>query len=364
MKKKSWYKLDNAAKIYPAISSEKRGSMFSLSAVLTESIDGEVLNEAVNIILERFPTFKVKLKRGVFWYYLEENRKPFYVSEEPANFLRFINENETNDYLFKVFYYNKKITLSIFHCLTDGTGGMEFLKALVFEYLVLKGKKIKSGNGLKTIYSPFTNDENNDHFLNAYDKSVGAPEKEKRAFQVTGTPNNYGCSITTISVSTQQLKSLAKSHNATITAYVCGLLMYSIYHGFIKDKKVKNKLIKILVPVNMRNFYKTNTVRNFALFTRPQHDFNSPITLEECINLCSEQIKTGASKENLDKLIYANVKKEKNWFMKFTPLFIKDIAIKIGYHFVGDILHTSIISNLGKVDLPDKLSKYIDEFIF
>lgn len=364
MKKRTWYKLDNAAKVYPPISSEKRGSMFSLSVVLHEQIDGETLNKAVNIILERFPTFKVRLKRGVFWYYLEENRKPFVVSEEPANFLAFINENKTNDYLFEVFYLNNKITLSIFHCLTDGTGGMEFLKALVYEYLILKDHKIKAGINLKTIYSPPTADENDDQFLKVYDKKIGKPEKEKIAFQISGTNHNTGCSITTGTVNVQEIKSLAKQYNTTITGYLCGLLMHCINESFVKNTKSINKLVKILIPVNMRKIYKSKTMRNFALFTRPQHNFKKQISLQECIKLCDQQIKDGTNKQNLDKLINSNVRIEKNIFLKIMPLFIKDIAIKIGYSFVGDRLHTSLLSNLGVVDLPDEFNQYIDKFIF
>lgn len=365
MKKKYWFKLDNAAKIYPPISNENRGSMFSLSAILKENIDGEILNQAVNVILDRFPTFKVRLKRGIFWYYLEENKKSFNVCEEPAYFLRFVNESENNNYLFRVFYYNKKITISIFHALTDGTGGMEFFKAIVFEYLILKGYKLKSEGSLKTINSPSTLAENEDHFLKAFDKRISKPPKEKKAFHIIGTAfSSDGIGITTGTVKVDSIKALAKKYNVTITTYICGLLMYCIYDAYIKGKKINNKLVKILIPVNMRKFYNTKTIRNFALFTRTNHDFADAISLDECIKICAEQLKTGLAKENLDKLIHSNVKIEKNWLLKIMPLFIKDLAMKIAYNFVGDALHTTTISNLGKVDMPKATIPYIDNFLF
>ena len=365
MKKKTWYKLDNAAKIFPPISNEKRGSMFSVSVLLKESIDGKILNDAVNIILERFPTFKVRLKRGVFWYYLEENNKPFIVEEEPDDFLSYINESKTNNYLFRVFYFNNKITLSIFHALTDANGGMEFLKALIYEYLVLKGYKIKSDGQLTTIYSPPTFDEKDDQFLKIYDKNAQKPNKENFAFRVSGTPlNRIGCCVTTGTVSVTELKKLAKQYNVTITAYLAGLLMYSIYTAFIKDKRVKNKLIKIVIPVNLRKFYSTKTMRNFILYTRPEHNFVSPISLEECIKTCSKQLIEGSKKESLDKILYSNVKIEKNWLLKIVPLFIKDIALNIGWAVKGDSLHTATLSNIGKVELPEEFNSFVDSFIF
>lgn len=366
MKKKTWYKLDNAAKIYPPVSSGRRSSVFGLSVILNEQIDKDILNDAVNVVLNRFPTFKVKLKRGIFWYYLEENKKPFYVEEEPPFFLQYINEQQNNDYIFKVFYLDNKITLAIFHALGDGTGGMEVLKAIIFEYLLLKGRKIKADNELKTIYSPVLDEESSDKFLQVYSKKLPKPEKEFPAFKINGTPFSvYGTGIITGKIKVEQIKNLAKEkHGVTITAFMVGLLMHLTYKNYIENQKVKNKNIRFLVPVNMRKFYPSNTVRNFALFTRPGHDYKNVITLEEAIQLASQQLKHGTKKEVLDCLVASHVKTEKNWLLKVAPLFIKDIAMQIAYNKVGDNLHTTTLSNLGTITLPDSVQKYVKEFIF
>lgn len=365
MKKKTWYRLDNAAKIYPPITNSRRANVFALSAVLTEKIDKETLNDAINVVLNRFPSIKVKLKRGIFWYYFEENKKPFYAKEEKPYFLEYINERENNDYLFKVLYRENKITLVIFHALCDGMGGLEVLKALIFEYLILKGNKIKACGELKTIYSPITNDELQDNFLKVFNKNAVKPQKETTAFKISETPfSNFGTGIIVAKMSLESLKKLAKEHNATITSFVAGLTMFYIYSNFIKNKNVKNKNIKILIPVNMRKFYKTQTVRNFALFTRPSYNFNKPLTLIECIEECTKQIKSGSEKNVLDTLIASHVKAEKNFALKIAPLFIKDLAMQLAYKFVGDNLHTTTISNLGNVTLPESVTKLVKEFIF
>lgn len=365
MKRKTWYRLDNAAKIYPPVSSNQRPSVFALSAILNKPIDKETLSDAVNVVLHRFPSFKVRLKRGIFWYYLEENKKPFFVEEEPPYFLQFINEQENNDYLFRVFYLGNKITLAIFHALTDGTGGMEVLKAIVFEYLLLKGHKIKADNQLKTIYSPVSDDETQDNFLQVFDKNTPKPPTEYPAFKLNGTPFHVmGAGIITGTVSTTALKALAKKHNATITAYITGLILYIIYQNHIKDKRVKNKNVRILVPVNMRKFYTSPTLRNFALFARPGLVFDKEFTLEQCIEECEKQLKQGTTKEVLDSYIAFHVKTEKSWFLKLAPLFIKDLAMKIAYTKVGDNLHTTTISNLGVISLPESVQKHVKNFLF
>lgn len=365
MKRKNWYPLDNAGKIYPPISNSRRASTFSLTAVLTEPVEKEILQQATNEILNRFVSFNVKLKRGIFWYYLEENNRPFTVEEEPPYFLKYIDQVENNGYLFRVYYKNNHITMTVFHPLADGAGALDVFKSLVFEYLLLKGKKVKSENKILTCYTPYTSDESNDGFIKLCDKSRLKPEKEKNAFKTDGTPFNYdGCGIITGNININQLKAECKKYDATVTAYLSGLYMHCVYEAFIKGQRVNNKLVKLLVPINMRKIYDTKTLRNFAMFCRLNHNFEEEISLEECIKTCKEQLKSGLDKEKLDAQAYSNVKSEKNIFLKIVPLFLKTLVLRLAYNVVGDNLHTANVSNLGVVDLPDSMKQYVTDFIF
>ena len=73
-------------------------------------------------------------------------------------------------------------------------------------------------------------------------------------------------------------------------------------------------------------------------------------------------MKEGLSKERLDALIHDNVKVEKNFFMKIVPLFIKDAVIRMVYNKVGENLQTGNISNIGIVELPQSMQKYVTDF--
>lgn len=365
MKKREWYRLDNAAKIYPAISSSRRGSMFSLIAKMTEDVDKDTLNEAVNIILSRFPTIDVKLTRGVFWYFLEKNNKPFYVSEVKPFFLRFIEDEENNDYLFRVCYENKNIYLTMFHCLSDGSGAMDIFKAIIFEYLTLLGYDVKSEECVISVDSPFTNNEAIDNFLSEYNKDAHTNKKEANSFKTDGTNFDYdGMGIITGKVKTSDIKKLCEKYGVTVTVYLSALYLYSFYQVYIRNKKEKNKLIKLLVPANMRKWYPSKTLRNFALFIRPGFDFSKPVTFDELVRECAEQIKEGLTKENFDNLIYSNVKLEKNFFIKIIPLSLKDFVMRKVYDNVGDNLHTANLSNLGLVTLPESVKKYVEDISF
>ena len=70
-----WHKLDNTANIFPVISGRKLSSVYRVSACLIEDIDKEILQKALVETLPYFSAFKVRLKRGLFWFYFETNNR-------------------------------------------------------------------------------------------------------------------------------------------------------------------------------------------------------------------------------------------------------------------------------------------------
>ena len=131
-----WYKLENAAKIFPPTSNKKDTKVFRFYVELFEEINPIFLQNALDETLEEFPLFKSTLKKGLFWYYLETTNIECKVEEEKNSPCDFI----TNDLLFIVSYFRKRINVEINHALTDGTGTLPFLKLLIPNYLIIKQK--------------------------------------------------------------------------------------------------------------------------------------------------------------------------------------------------------------------------------
>ena len=82
MTQKKWFRLDNSAKLYPFITTKDTQNLFRFTVELTNDIDAEILQNALDLTLKRFPSFAVRLRRGAFWYYLEENTKQLKVQPE------------------------------------------------------------------------------------------------------------------------------------------------------------------------------------------------------------------------------------------------------------------------------------------
>ena len=71
-----WDKLDNTAHLFPVIAREQMSNVYRISVTLTELIDPLLLQQALDLVLPRFDGFNLRLRRGVFWHYFEENGKP------------------------------------------------------------------------------------------------------------------------------------------------------------------------------------------------------------------------------------------------------------------------------------------------
>ena len=194
-----WRKLDNSAKIFPIDSDKNFSAVYRMSVLLTEDINPKILKDAVNKTLESFTSFKVCLKRGFFWYYLEENTKEIIIDEEKNYPCKYIDKNTNNGYLFKVTYYKNKINVDTFHSLTDGSSSIEFIKAIAYNYIDLAHPdETKNIPEMEVKQNIEVNDKNTeDSYMKNYQKSLKSPKGGKRAYILHGRRIPlYGVNVT------------------------------------------------------------------------------------------------------------------------------------------------------------------------
>ena len=129
-----WSRLDNAALIFPA--SKRRGwhKIFRLSADLAEPVDRDVMQSALEVTVKRFPLISSRLRAGAFWYYLEQTSAPEIIHDGYQPIMKH-SFGEVRKCAIRVLYYKNRVAIEFFHAVTDGTGGLIFLKSLLAEYL-------------------------------------------------------------------------------------------------------------------------------------------------------------------------------------------------------------------------------------
>lgn len=357
----SWFKLDNAAKIYPSLHTKNNTYTFRLTALFYDEIDKDLLQQALNLTLLRYKNFKVRLRKGLFWYYFESNDKDGIVESESPFIFQSLNEVQ-NDYLFQVSYFGKRISLEIFHAITDATGGSEFLKTLCYNYLTLKGINIINDGTIITSEVESTDAEMSDSFVETFKNNVEKIGKFPKVFLLNGDwCDNYRVEIINGTMDVCDLKTIAKRYNATITAYLTGVLLYSYYVN-TKEKNYKKLPLTVLIPVNARKMLGTNTLRNFMLYIRSSIDVKNEVTLEGSIQSVVNTLFNDLTEDYLQSILKLNVPIEKNMFVRLTPLFIKKFGIKLAFKIIGLNTATTCMSNLGEVKTPDVMKEYIDKF--
>lgn len=132
----------------------------------------------------------------------------------------------------------------------------------------------------------------------------------------------------------------------------------------VPDKK-KQKPVKIFVPVNLRNYFESSSMRNFVLYVTPGIDANmGDFTIDEIVNIVHHQMKLQLTEKHMRAKITTNVKAEKNRFLKVMPLIIKNIGMKAVFSMVGEKKTSITMSNLGAVKVPEQMSRFTERFDF
>ena len=363
-----WMRLDNAAKIYPAAKRRNWNNFFRISATLTEPIDTAVLASALDVTARRFPSIAVRLRRGVFWYYLEEIPKTPSIQPEKSCPLAHAPFHEVRQCAFRVLVYKNRVAVEFFHALTDGTGALVFVKTLLAEYLSEKyGLSVPAEKGVRGRLEEPSPEELEDSFAR-YAGDVTASRAESTAYHLSGTPERDGYkNLVTMMIPAEKLRACAKEHGVSVTELLCAAMMQAI--GELQAEKVPNvrhrKPVKVLIPVNLRNLFPSRSLRNFASYITPEIDPRmGDCSFSELCSLVHHKMGLENNRRTMRAKFAANVASERSPILRVMPLFIKNIAMKAVFDAVGECKSCLCLSNLGRVELPEVMVPYVQRMDF
>ncbi len=361
-RKANWYKLDNAAKIIPSTAKGANTRVFRLTCELKEPVNQEILQRALDETIEEFPFFNCVLHRGVFWYYLEDSDLRAIVEQEhsPACLPLYIPGKK--NLLYRVNYFNKRINLEMFHVLADGTGAFMFFKNLVTRYLQIKhdlSKDIKPADDFSL------EEKNVDAFTDNYSKGKGLKQlnemRSVKAYQVSGElDDNLLPHLLEGTVSAGQFLELAHKYETTVGVLCVALYIKAVIQGMSRHQKKRH--IVVSVPVNLRQFYKSGTARNFFGVINIDYDpADYDGELKSITVSVARDFKEKLSSENIENTMNSYSALEHNLAIKMVPLPIKDFTIGRFDNAAKKGVTTSM-SNLGQIKMPEEVSDYIDRF--
>ena len=356
-----WDKLDNTAHIFPVIAGESMTNVYRISVTLYEEIVPDILQQALDIVLPKFDVFNVRLRMGVFWYYFEENgKKAPRVVEEGLFPCRQIQPNRNQSYLFRVTYYKRRINLEVFNVLTDGMGGVNFLRELTYQYLRLAHPQLLevTNDGL----SEETSLNREDSFVKNYKQSKASGFKKEKAYilKLEKLPKGeFGVMHGYMPVS--GLKEVSHRYGVSINEYLVACYIWSIYseclHGMPSDKP-----IRVAVPVNLRPFYDSVTTKNFFVMVSAEFmPDKAGYTFEDIVAIVKESLGSQITKEHLEDLFSYSVSNQMNILMRPIPLPIKNLAINAVYT-KSALANTTTLTNIGNISIEEAYKPYIEMF--
>ena len=350
---KKWYKLDNLGKFYASTTNSKIPKVFRYSAVLYDDIEPNILQEALNKTVKIHSNFNVNLRKGIFWYYLDETNKRNIVSSEnlPICFRLY---NNSDDFLYRVTYNKRKINFEVSHILSDGRGSIEFFKLLISNYIVIKyNLDFDTSKDNKSLL-----ERTEDSYTKYYKKTSRSKKLKQKTYNYKGKKYKNQTRFMECHLDVKKVLKIAHDNKTTLT----GLLIAVLIHSFKDELKESDmdKYVKITVPVDLRSYFKSCSTMNFFSLVTVSYKFKSKDdTLADIVREVNKQLEENLKKEKLSERVNLMVSFEKNWFCRSAPIFLKNLIINIGDKLTSSGCSTSL-SNIGIIKLDSKIEDKIE----
>ena len=355
-----WRKLDNAALAFPLVTGKNDTRVFRFYCQLKEKVDGEILQQALDQTMEKYPLFQAVLRKGLFWFYLERRDIHATVKQEKRPPCSSLYIPDKKSLLFQVSYHNNRMNFEVFHGLTDGTGAMNFLEELVQNYLILAHSETELPR-VEHEEEITPGDQEEDSFSQYYSSEIPRnKEKKPAAVKLKGEKLVHSdMDITEVILNVKETLAKARSYGVSITILLTAMLLCSIQEEIPRNRQ--KKPVTLMIPVNLRNYFPSQSMGNFFGWIEVGYVFEEDTSFEEVLSSVKQQFQEQLQKDRIAMNMNGYVRIEKNPFVRAVPLEIKKFFLMAGAN-LGSRSITAVYSNIGIIRLPEEYKEYIERF--
>lgn len=368
-RQKTWHRLDNTAHLFPVIASRQTPNVFRLTAVLDETVSPALLQQAVAEVLPYFSAYRVRMRHGFFWNYLERNDADPTVLPETQSPCQLISPFENSRYLFRVIYFENRIHLETFHVLTDGTGASRFLAAICYRYLQLANPALDDGqlHGLEGAGNV------QDCYLrlpaalpNAAQNAAQPLQKKREpaAYRLRGAVRFAGdVGVVNLLFSASELKQLCRQKGVTVSVYLASVLLYATAAERLPQSGTKRPL-SLFVPVNLRPIFGRDTALNFISNFRVSLACGGVgLSFDEVLQEVNAQFAAKNQPQKHLQQVAFTTKTQQNPILRSVPWTIKGLALRLVYAY-SNRSNSFSFSNLGVVKLAPSFAPQVKSVRF
>jgi len=172
---------------------------------------------------------------------------------------------------------------------------------------------------------------------------------------------------TTFILDAQTVVEQAKRRGVSVTAYLASALLLAAMR--VQERQVhrraRRKPVKVVIPVDLRRIFPTETLRNFALYATPGIDPRlGEYSFDEICDSLYHQMRVQITPQNMSAMMAKNVGDERPLLLRLAPLCLKNVIMKMIFNAVGESRSCFSFSNLGVVRTPEEFSRYVERLDF
>lgn len=347
----TWMRTDTASIMFSALTTRRWGRTFRFTIELDQPVDPALLERAIRDVFPSYPSVNTDLRRGFFWTYQRLSNAPPQIRPEGARPLMPITSRYKGLPDLRFVYRGSRVSMEAAHTVGDGRGSARIFEEIMRRYVSLL-------NGTKEPYRPIAPPE--ETCENAYDTYYDpdgdrGEAKGERAYHFRERYDRDYLRLLFAETSAADVKRLAHSHGMTVTEYLSAVLILGVIRA--SDRPVTEPVV-IAVPVDLRRFFPTKTLRNFTIQSRIAFypAGRTDLTLETVLRETDGQLKKALQPELLRRSLNRFGSLKRNPLLRAVPYVIKrPVLAALQKRTHGQ--YTTIFTNLGERMLPEELAR-------
>ena len=352
--------IDNSAILYLALIRKDHTNIFRFTLTMTQEVDPDMLQTAVDRVYHRFPMIFAGFRPGFFKYIQVQAEVPPQVMPDPGCLIT-MTPKEIAECAYRVYYRENLIIVEGFHALSDGYGIAASFSTLAAEYLSLRyGLQIPTGYPVLDCTEMPSEAELEDSYLKYADaRPLHMPSRY--SYQLPGREASHDVIHEAPSwIPLGDVLKASKQHGISLTALLSAVMAASVMEVQQLAGGKMQRPVRIMVPIDLRRIFPSKTLRNFILYALPTMEpEEAGLSIRELALKFSGQIKDHLRKENLAGIISYNVKTQNSPLYKILPSKVKCGLMRLAYRFFGESNSSITFTNLGNIALPEAMLPYV-----
>ncbi len=333
---------------------------------MSEPVDPNLLQKAVELALIRFPQMKIGMTRGAHDYHYYYNDRPPVVLPFEDISPYHMGSADNNGYLFTVGYQDKTIYMEYQHSVADGHGFDQLIRSVLFEYLTLCGKPVENDGSIRTRETAFSPSECEDGYqkLDRADPSEEGHYTVDTSFHPQIPQARYDDSpelMTEVTFSFEEMHKWTKAHGVSPVSLLYTALSFAIYRTYYTEAD-RGTPIVAEVPMDLRQIVPSDTTRFFvALLDLPfEYEWFSLPFAEACAKV-KEAFNTQRAPRHAAFWGQAGSRRVHEGHISAVSIDEKEQTMReMARNYIRR--DSFILTNIGEFCLPESMCPYVEDY--